>query len=173
MSKQWCVYFIKDSTSKNSPTKIGYTCDIVKRLSTIQTYNPRELKLDCTIPCDSKAQAQKLERFLHRQLYHRCHIRGEWFNLHNIYIPPLLNKFYGSHKQMFPDSEPLVLHKRGDLDYKVVLKENIELKQKVSYLESELKVNTSISVSTLQSEIDNLNTHIQELRDTISLIYLR
>lgn len=173
MSKQWCVYFIKESEAKNAPTKIGYTCDISKRFSTIQTYNSKEVKLDCTIPCDNKGHAQKLERFLHRQLYHRCHIRGEWFNLYNVHIAPILHKFYGSHKQMFPESKPLKLHTKGDLDYKGLLKENKKLKDVISNLEIEKIVDDSIIVTSLKSEVDSLNIYIEDLKDTIAMLQLK
>lgn len=163
--KQYCVYFIKVKAGKNTPTKIGYTSDVGRRLLEIQTCNPNTVKLDCTIPCDSKERAQKLERFLHRQLYHRCHISGEWYNLHNVHLAPILHKFYGSHKQMFPDSEPLKLYSGNILKYSKVLSENGKLKAKILRLESELGFRCNTEILRLQNEIEDLKDRIAEFED--------
>lgn len=98
--KHWKVYFIKEDR-KYGNTKIGYTSDLSKRLQSIQVGNSNKLVLSFTLPCESLIHAQKLERFLHRQLYKRCHVSGEWFNLHNIYIPALIDKFNKSHSNLF------------------------------------------------------------------------
>jgi len=159
--KKYCVYFIKVCDAKNVPTKIGYTNDIGRRLVEVQTHNPDKIKLDCTIPCESKEQAQKLERFLHRQLYKRCHISGEWFNLKGVHIPPILHKFYTAHKSMFPDAEPLKLYSGKELEYSKILSENLKLKLTVQDLEDQVKNLKEVN-SELEAELDCLKGVVED-----------
>ncbi len=70
------VYFIQ--SGKNGPIKIGLARSIQKRLETMQTGNPYELRLITSVHCDSRAQAESLEKHFHR-LFARKRLRGEWF----------------------------------------------------------------------------------------------
>lgn len=98
----WCVYFIRCGKKDKDPVKIGRTTDLETRLKDLQVGNPYELNVLFTLPCISLSHSMKLERFLHRQLYHRHHIRGEWFSLDSrVSIPCLLNKFNTSHSHLF------------------------------------------------------------------------
>ena len=132
--KDWRVYFIRSGKKKNHPVKIGYTSKLGRRLTQIQTHNPYPVELVCSIVCESKEHAQKLERFLHRQLYHRCHLTGEWFNLYNVNLKSIIEKFNTSHKQMFPDFEPVNLESGKKLTVGSVLKKLEEVEEERDYL---------------------------------------
>jgi len=71
------VYFIR-SGDVGRPIKIGYTENIEKRMSVIQTSSPDEIHLIGLIPVDSKLQAQNIEKWMHWR-FSKNHIRGEWF----------------------------------------------------------------------------------------------
>lgn len=55
--------------------KIGVTNDITSRLSTLQTGNPIEIKLEYI---EQRKEAYKVEAYLH-QMFSPYHIKGEWF----------------------------------------------------------------------------------------------
>lgn len=59
--------------------KIGFSSDVDKRLSTLQTGNPDKLYIHHVeeVPKD---RARLLEHKLHRELNHK-RIKGEWFDL--------------------------------------------------------------------------------------------
>lgn len=65
------VYFIQQGEA--GPIKIGYTRNINKRLSQLQTANPEKLHLRLTIPGTFGT-----EKVLHDYLK-PIHIRGEWY----------------------------------------------------------------------------------------------
>ena len=133
----WCVYFIRVPNDKRRPTKIGYTSDIARRLTEVQTHNPYEVILDCTIPCEDKTQAQKLERFLHRQLYKKCHIIGEWYYLNGIYLKGILSKFNSCHKSIL-DSDPVEFKSYKKVTVGNLLKEVKELESNVEELQERI-----------------------------------
>ncbi len=60
--------------------KIGYSNDPKKRVRSIQTSNPDDIKLLKTILCENKQHAKNLEKRLQRKAS-KFHIRGEWFSL--------------------------------------------------------------------------------------------
>jgi predicted GIY-YIG superfamily endonuclease len=62
----------------NNPLKIGVAEDPKNRISQLQTGNPFRLKLITQIPCDSRKQAEYIERELHYQ-FRKFHMHGEWF----------------------------------------------------------------------------------------------
>ncbi|UUW39876.1 hypothetical protein VP14_189 [Vibrio phage VPMCC14] len=134
--KEWKVYLIRAGKKEHDPVKIGYTSDLDRRFCEIQVCNPYKLRLLCAIPCESKLHAQRLERFLHRQLYHGHSITGEWFNIKGRSIPKLLDKFTSCHKGHydFPDITP-VSGKSFNLDIKQLQKDNDKLKKEVKRLE--------------------------------------
>jgi predicted GIY-YIG superfamily endonuclease len=96
--KEWKVYFIKCGDSNKSPVKIGYTSDLNQRMKSIQVGCPYKISLLFALPCESKNHAKLLEKFLHKQLWHRSHLCGEWFMMPNQSIPKLINKFNGAYK---------------------------------------------------------------------------
>ncbi len=70
------VYFVR--AGNKGAIKIGVARDIKKRLATMQTGNPFELKVIATIPCYSVEEAFRTEKRIHN-LFAKKRIRGEWF----------------------------------------------------------------------------------------------
>jgi hypothetical protein len=68
-----CVYFIRSGEY----TKIGYTADLPKSMSALQTANPERLELVHTI---LTIYAEKVESDLH-QIFAEYNVGGEWFRL--------------------------------------------------------------------------------------------
>ena len=64
------VYFMKQG--KSNYYKIGFTRNLEKRLSSIQSHNPFKI----TVYHFIKAECS-YEKFLHRQ-YDDCRVKGEW-----------------------------------------------------------------------------------------------
>ena len=131
---EWKVYFIKEDT-KRGLTKIGYTNELSTRILHLQVGNPRRLKVAFALPCESKLQAQRLERFFHRQLYKRCHINGEWFDLNGVYLLPLIDKFNSSHKQMF---ESKIDFKNRDKSFEGKVSAKQEYEDKLKEIEEDV-----------------------------------
>lgn len=79
--------------------KIGFSCNLPSRLSTIQTSNPEEMIVYATIDSTNYKQ---LESFLHKALDHR-HCRGEFYQLSLDEIDTIINDFenFGSIRQTF------------------------------------------------------------------------
>ncbi len=71
------VYFIHQVEHGQWLMKIGRAADIRRRLSALQTGNPKELKLVGWIVPENDART---ERSLHRKYAH-AHVGGEWFAL--------------------------------------------------------------------------------------------
>lgn len=65
------VYFLR--MGEDGPVKIGISSDVKKRVKTLQTAIPYELKLLGAIPGGARAEA-----FLH-QLFDSYRLKGEWF----------------------------------------------------------------------------------------------
>lgn len=91
------VYFITDGKF----IKIGVAKDVLKRMSALQTSNPKKLKLVCVIPCKSENDAHKLEKKLH-SCYARFRTNGEWFSIVD-YIDVNLFSDYWNPSEYFPD----------------------------------------------------------------------
>ena len=72
--KEEVIYFILDTYS--NAVKIGYTTikGLRRRLQTLQTGTPYELRLLGALWGDKKIEKQLHEKF------HYSHIRGEWFH---------------------------------------------------------------------------------------------
>lgn len=70
------VYFISDGIS----TKIGKSNDVLGRLASLQTGNPKLLNVYGTVRCESEEHALILEKDLHTKCSN-SKIKGEWFNL--------------------------------------------------------------------------------------------
>lgn len=71
-----CVYFITDGEY----TKIGIATSLKRRLSGLQTSNPRKLTVVCTIPNSDKHKMQCYEAKLHKY-FEKKNMNGEWFDL--------------------------------------------------------------------------------------------
>jgi len=71
------VYFFGEDENNCSPIKIGFTNDLRRRMRTLQTGNPLELKLLGWIVSDDDSE---LERDLHQRFESR-RSRGEWFHI--------------------------------------------------------------------------------------------
>lgn len=65
------VYFVSDGEF----VKIGFTCNLKTRLSTLQTMSPRPLEVLKVI-----SGPQTLEKEIHKKFRH-FHVHGEWFNM--------------------------------------------------------------------------------------------
>jgi hypothetical protein len=79
------VYFISEdrkTCSEYAPTKIGYASDPDARLAQIQTGSFLKLKIQALIPCESRNEAQQIERLLHKaaEMVGK-RLSGEWFKL--------------------------------------------------------------------------------------------
>lgn len=70
------VYFVLNCDSE--AIKIGIAKNVVRRIASLQTSSPSELKLLGILKAKSVGQARELERSLH-QTFDKYHIRGEWF----------------------------------------------------------------------------------------------
>lgn len=70
------VYFILNHDSQ--AIKIGTAKNVNRRLASLQTSSPSELKLLGTIKAKSVNKARQLERSLHKT-FNKKRIRGEWF----------------------------------------------------------------------------------------------
>ena len=71
----YSVYFITDGEY----VKIGTAGNMATRISNLQTGNARELNLVKEIPCETKNDANDLEKHFHEVFAH-LHVRGEWFD---------------------------------------------------------------------------------------------
>ena len=67
-----CVYFVQGESG--GPIKIGYSADIVTRITKLQKSYPDKLKVLSVIPGDFKTEAA-----IHKQLA-EYRLQGEWFN---------------------------------------------------------------------------------------------
>ena len=70
------IYFILNCDSQ--AIKIGIAKNVKRRLKSLQTSSPSELKLLGTIKENNVNKARKLEQSLHKRFKKLC-IRGEWF----------------------------------------------------------------------------------------------
>lgn len=70
------IYFILNYDSQ--AVKIGIAKNVKRRLASLQTSSPSELKLLATIKTKSVNDARKIEKSLHKRFDKHC-IRGEWF----------------------------------------------------------------------------------------------
>lgn len=145
LDKVWKVYLIRQGDRPNSPTKIGYSSDIEGRLKSLQVSNPYKLNIQCLLPCESKEHARQLEGFLHKR-YWRGHIRGEWFNLkRGKALPTLLAEFNdlsGEDKVKMYSGRRIgsgVSTSQQMKDNQNLMRENEELKLKISQLEQEME----------------------------------
>ena len=71
------VYIISDINEK---IKIGVATDFKNRISSIQTSNSSEIKVEGVIPLDNKSDRAKLEKHLHK-VFSKHNVRGEWFDV--------------------------------------------------------------------------------------------
>ncbi|RCJ23529.1 helicase [Nostoc sp. ATCC 43529] len=70
------VYFILNQDS--NAIKIGRAKDVAKRMKSLQTSSPAQLKLIKIVQVDSMEEAQELEQSLHKQ-FSEIRLAGEWF----------------------------------------------------------------------------------------------
>lgn len=68
----WWVYFVQ--VGDGGPIKIGITHDVAQRLAFLQTANPGDLRLLCSI-----RGGKEVERELHAR-FAAFRLRGEWFS---------------------------------------------------------------------------------------------
>lgn len=76
-----CVYFISDGDF----VKIGKTNDIKKRIKTLKTANPRELKIICLINCKNSLESNILESKIHKY-FEKKNVSWEWYRIEQIDI---------------------------------------------------------------------------------------
>lgn len=86
------VYLIQSGKDKKDPVKIGYSSDPEKRIKTLQTGNPKPLRLLMKIKCNSVKHARDLERALHEMLKGQ-NVLLEWFRLNRSNVMKMLNSF--------------------------------------------------------------------------------
>lgn len=78
------VYIVKCGEKQNSPIKIGMSNKPESRVSELQTGCPYRLYVVSKIPMPSRADAESLERYLHRKLK-KYRMSGEWFDTRNMH----------------------------------------------------------------------------------------
>jgi hypothetical protein len=86
------VYFIEAGNHKKSPVKIGVTTNIERRIYSLQVGNPYKLKCKALIFCIDKADAFKLESYLHYRLKDHK-INGEWFRSEYFKLSEILESY--------------------------------------------------------------------------------
>ena len=79
------IYLIRRGTSNSY--KIGYSCNVISRLSEIQTSNDQLVTLVACCP-----GSRDLEKKLHVKYYDK-HIRGEWFKFNSLQILKVIHKY--------------------------------------------------------------------------------
>ena len=74
------VYIIRQrGLSKKTPVKVGVAINVVRRLKTLQTGNPKELEISAEFGPMLKSTAHELEADWHRK-FKKQRLRGEWFS---------------------------------------------------------------------------------------------
>jgi len=82
------VYFIRAGIY----TKIGVAKNIQRRIEQLQTGNPLELRLTCSIQMPNMKSAFYFERLLHDELMDQ-HKHGEWFFIKEVKVRDIISKF--------------------------------------------------------------------------------
>lgn len=85
------VYIIQAGDKKGAPIKVGVSENPEKRLTQLQTGNPKVLRLLMTFECNDKHHAFKLEKTLHFMLRGQG-ILNEWFSCSRSKVTKMLNK---------------------------------------------------------------------------------
>lgn len=97
------VYFIQNTDTKH--IKIGYSDNVKKRFSQLQTTSPQELTI--LTMCEGGIE---LEKELHNK-FNDYYVRGEWFNPSEELIsyinkfPPYVNKNYNGLRKLRRDKK--------------------------------------------------------------------
>ena len=86
------VYLIQSGKKKSDPVKVGYSKNPEARIKTLQTGNPKLLRLLMKIKCNNDAHARRLERTLHEMLKGQ-NVLLEWFKLNRCNVMKMLNAF--------------------------------------------------------------------------------
>ena len=106
------VYFIQQDGNGRQPIKIGYSENVEKRVTDLQTGNPVKLSIRMKIPCDDKAQAVHIERILHRIAGKKYRsLEGEWFLIYGSW-KSLLDAAYKSSTKLDEYPEPVIGKKK-------------------------------------------------------------
>ncbi|MBE9101383.1 GIY-YIG nuclease family protein [Vacuolonema iberomarrocanum] len=82
-NRPYFVYFILNEDS--NAIKIGQAKDVGKRLKSLQTSSPAQLKLMKCIQTDGVEAARQLEQSLHEK-FSALRLAGEWFRAHEILL---------------------------------------------------------------------------------------
>jgi len=137
------VYFIQQEGNGRQPIKIGYSENVEKRASCLQTGNPVKLSIRMKIPCEDKNQAVHIERILHRIAGSKYRsLEGEWFLIYGSW-KSLLDAAYKSSTKLDEFPEPVIGKKRlRDLEIDT-------LKIRIQELETQLEA-VEISVAELR-----------------------
>lgn len=135
-----CYLYFISSTKKNTPTKIGISEDVQKRLDHLQTANPYPLKCTGKIPFDTRREAVNIENYLHRRL-RKCCTQGEWFDLRHIDLKKILieyeSKGHMNKRIERCDYRGNLLQKRN-VEIERLKKENRRLEHEVMKLEQQI-----------------------------------
>lgn len=73
----YLLYFVQEEQDASSPIKIGYTCDLYKRLANLQSGNWRKIKCLGTVR-RPRLECQSLEEETHAK-FKKDRISGEWY----------------------------------------------------------------------------------------------
>jgi len=87
------VYFIRAGIY----TKIGVANNIQRRMEQLQTGNPLELRLACSVQMPSIKSAFYFEKLLHDEFMDK-HKHGEWFFIKEAKVKDVISKFSDSHE---------------------------------------------------------------------------
>lgn len=93
MERTHYVYFINAGSITKPPVKIGVTTDVDARITSLQTGNPHKLTCKALIECESRAEAYKLESYLHYKL-RRFNLIGEWFKSEYFNLKDVLSEYF-------------------------------------------------------------------------------
>src|SRR5210317_522262 len=79
MGETCYVYIIQCGDMKDAPIKIGFSNNPEYRAENLQTGCPYRLRVTTKIPMENRAEAEKLEKYLHGRLNNHRMV-GEWFD---------------------------------------------------------------------------------------------
>ena len=148
MSKGY-IYFIQQGL--DGQIKIGYSQDPKDRLKTLQTSNPRELRLLLTLQGN-----EDYERKLHKQ-FERHKLKGEWFEPHEDVLIFIENNKSGD--VALERIENTILGLQSEIEE--LKRENVELKKTISNFRKESEFDLFLKSQKLSIHSDDHENHLE------------
>lgn len=88
--KKYSKYFLY-AISDGDIVKVGYSSEVNTRLKTLQTGNPKKLKLVWSYYCGQTVKDASREEYLLHKRLKKYHVRGEWFDIKCL---PIIKNYY-------------------------------------------------------------------------------